>query len=70
MRLAVLTGLYVVAAPIDSIVFLAIAFGSLDFLRGQIQAKYAATLLIGLPLVLGLRHLVQQDERNIVPAQA
>jgi hypothetical protein len=64
MRLAVLTGLYV------GVVFLAIAFGSLDVLRGQIQAKYAATLLIGLPLVLGLRHLVPQDERNIVAAQA
>ena len=58
------------SVPIDSVVFLAIAFGSLDFLRGQIQAKYAATLLIGLPLVLGLRRLVPQDERNIVAAQA
>jgi hypothetical protein len=27
-------------------------------------------LLIGLPLVLGLRRLVPQDERNIVAAQA
>ena len=59
-----------VSVPIDSIVFLTIAFGSLDFLRGQIQAKYAATLLVGLPLVLGLRRLVPQDETNIVAAQA
>ena len=59
-----------ISVPIDSIVFLTIAFGSLDFLRGQIQAKYAATVLVGLPLVLGLRRLVRQDERNIVAAQA
>ena len=59
-----------VSIPIDSVVFLSIAFGSLDFLKGQLQAKYAATLLIGLPLVLGLRRLVPQDERNIVAAQA
>ena len=59
-----------VSVPLDSVVFLSIAFGSLDFLRGQLQAKYAATLLIGLPLVLGLRRLVPQDERNIVAAQA
>jgi hypothetical protein len=56
--------------PIDSVVFLSIAFGSLDFLRGQLQAKYAATLFVGLPLVLGLRRLVRQDEPNIVAAQA
>ena len=59
-----------VSVPLDSVVFLSIAFGSLDFLKGQLQAKYAATLLIGLPLVLGLRRLVPQDERNIVAARA
>jgi hypothetical protein len=59
-----------ISVPIDSVVFLTIAFGSLDFLRGQIQAKYAATLLVGLPLVLGLRRLVREDQRNIVAAQA
>jgi uncharacterized PurR-regulated membrane protein YhhQ (DUF165 family) len=59
-----------VSVPVDSVVFLSIAFGSLDFLKGQVQAKYAATLLVGLPLVLGLRRLVRQDERNIVAAQA
>jgi queuosine precursor transporter len=59
-----------ISVPIDSVVFLTIAFGSLDFLRGQLQAKYAATLFIGLPLVLGLRRLVREDQRNIVAAQA
>lgn len=59
-----------VSVPLDSIVFLTIAFGSLDFLKGQLEAKYAATLLVGLPLVLGLRRLVREDERNIVAAQA
>jgi len=59
-----------VSVPLDSIVFLTIAFGSLDFLKGQLEAKYAATLLVGLPLVLGLRRLVREDERNIVPAHA
>jgi uncharacterized PurR-regulated membrane protein YhhQ (DUF165 family) len=59
-----------VSVPLDSIVFLTIAFGSLEFLKGQLEAKYAATLLVGLPLVLGLRRLVREDERNIVAAQA
>ena len=47
-----------VSIPLDSVVFLVIAFGSLDFLTGQIQAKAAATVLIGLPLVLALRKLL------------
>jgi hypothetical protein len=82
MRLAVLlievahrTGIRVpatnaVSVPLDRVVLLWIAFGSLDFLKGQLQAKYGATLLIGLPLVLCLRCLVPQDKRNIVAAQA
>lgn len=47
-----------VSAPLDSAVFLLVAFGSLQFLGGQIQAKYAATLVLGLPLVLLLRRAV------------
>jgi hypothetical protein len=81
MRLAVLlievahrTGIRVLATnavsvPLDRVVLLWIAFGSLDFLKGQLQAKYGATF-IGLPLVLCLRCLVPQDKRNIVAAQA
>lgn len=44
-----------VSAPIDSLVFLLIAFGSLEFIGGQIVAKLAATVAIGIPLVLTLR---------------
>ena len=44
-----------VSAPIDTFVFLLIAFGSLDFFAGQLQAKYAATVVLGVPLVLGIR---------------
>jgi queuosine precursor transporter len=44
-----------VSVPLDSLVFLALAFGSLEFLAGQIEAKAAATVLLGLPLVLGIR---------------
>jgi queuosine precursor transporter len=55
-----------VSVPLDSLVFLSIAFGSLDFLRGQLEAKYAATALVGLPLVLALRGLVRQKDSTIV----
>jgi uncharacterized PurR-regulated membrane protein YhhQ (DUF165 family) len=48
-------GTNAVSAPIDTFVFLLIAFGSLDFFAGQIQAKYAATILLGVPLVVGIR---------------
>lgn len=44
-----------VSIPLDSVAFLLIAFGSLGFLSGQIQAKAAATVLLGLPLVLAIR---------------
>ena len=36
-----------VSAPLDSFVFLLIAFGSLDFFAGQLLAKNAATILLG-----------------------
>jgi uncharacterized PurR-regulated membrane protein YhhQ (DUF165 family) len=51
-------GTNAVSAPLDSLVFLLIAFGSLNFIGGQIVAKLAATVLIGLPLVLVLRRLL------------
>jgi uncharacterized PurR-regulated membrane protein YhhQ (DUF165 family) len=47
-----------VSAPLDSVVFLLLAFGSLEFLKGQLEAKLAATVLIGLPLVLAARRAV------------
>ena len=48
-----------VSVPLDSIVFLLVAFGSLEFISGQIVVKYAATLLVGVPLVLLLRRHVK-----------
>ena len=48
-----------VSVPLDSIVFLLVAFGSLEFIEGQIVVKYAATVLVGVPLVLVLRQYVR-----------
>jgi uncharacterized PurR-regulated membrane protein YhhQ (DUF165 family) len=59
-----------VSAPLDSVVFLLLAFGSLDFLVGQIEAKLAATVLIGLPLVLAIRRFFPAPQGNIVTAPA
>lgn len=47
----------VVAACLDSYVFLTIAFGSLAFFEGQVVAKLSVTLLF-LPVVLGVRRFV------------
>jgi apolipoprotein N-acyltransferase len=50
---------------VDSIVFLMLAFGSLDYLAGQILGKFWM-ILLALPLLAWLR---QRDERRgIVPA--
>ena len=48
-----------ISIPLDSVVFLLVAFGSLEFIEGQIVVKYAVTLIFGIPLVLGLRRFVQ-----------
>jgi uncharacterized PurR-regulated membrane protein YhhQ (DUF165 family) len=50
-------GTNLVSAPIDSLVFISIAFGTgkLDLVKGQYVAKMEATIVIGLPLVLALR---------------
>jgi len=52
-------GTNAVSVPLDSIVFLLVAFGSLEFISGQIVVKYAATVLVGVPLVLALRRYVR-----------
>lgn len=57
-------GTNVVSAPIDSLVFISIAFGTgrLGLVKGQYVAKLEATVLVGLPLVLALRrfgHIVR-----------
>lgn len=48
-----------VSVPLDSVVFLLIAFGSLEFIEGQIVVKYAATVLVGVPLVVLLARFVR-----------
>jgi uncharacterized PurR-regulated membrane protein YhhQ (DUF165 family) len=61
-------GTNAVSAPLDSVVFLWLAFGSLEFLEGQIVAKLAATIVLGLPAVLLLRRFVRPHQPSIVLA--
>jgi hypothetical protein len=53
-----------VSVPLDSVVFLLVAFGSLEFIEGQIVVKYAATVVFGIPLVLSLRRFVRPDAQR------
>ena len=55
-----------ISVPLDSVIFLAIAFGSLAFIEGQIVAKLAATVVLGIPIVLILRHVVGGADRTMV----
>ena len=48
-----------VSVPLDSVIFLLVAFGSLEFIEGQIVVKYAVSVIFGIPLVLVLRRFVQ-----------
>jgi queuosine precursor transporter len=48
-----------VSVPLDSVVFLLVAFGSLEFIEGQIVVKYAVSLIFGVPLVLLLRRYMR-----------
>jgi uncharacterized PurR-regulated membrane protein YhhQ (DUF165 family) len=48
-----------VSVPLDSVVFLLVAFGSLEFIEGQIVVKYAVSIIFGIPLVLALRRYVE-----------
>jgi queuosine precursor transporter len=48
-----------VSVPLDSVVFLLVAFGSLEFIEGQIVVKYAVSLVFGVPLVLLLRRYMR-----------
>lgn len=64
-------GTNLVSAPLDSFVFIAIAFGAgqLGLVEGQFEAKMLATLLVGLPLVyLIRRHLREREEPEQIPA--
>ena len=60
------------SAPLDSVVFLVLAFGSsgLHFFDGQLLGKIASSVLIGIPLVLLGRRFVVRREGHIVPAEA
>jgi uncharacterized PurR-regulated membrane protein YhhQ (DUF165 family) len=55
-------GTNLVSAPLDSLVFIGIAFGlgSLNLVEGQFYGKMAATVLIGLPLVYAIRRFVPE----------
>jgi len=57
------------AAPLDSVVFLTIAFGSagLHYFDGQLVGKILSAVLIGIPLVLLLRRFVRQPQRPLAP---
>jgi uncharacterized PurR-regulated membrane protein YhhQ (DUF165 family) len=55
-----------VSTPLDSLVFLAVAFGSLSFIEGQIVAKMEATIVLGIPIVLILRRFVGGADRATV----
>jgi len=56
-------GTNLVSAPLDSFVFITLAFGTgkLELVRNQFLAKMAATVLVGLPLVLAGRRLMRPE---------
>ena len=58
------------SAPIDSLVFLVLAFGSsgLHFFDGQLVGKIASSVVIGIPLVLLGRRFLAAKRGDIVPA--
>jgi uncharacterized PurR-regulated membrane protein YhhQ (DUF165 family) len=53
-------GTNLVSTPLDSLVFIVLAFGSgrLGLVKGQFVAKMEATVFIGLPLVVGIRRVL------------
>jgi uncharacterized PurR-regulated membrane protein YhhQ (DUF165 family) len=58
------------SAPIDSAVFLVLAFGSsgLHFFDGQLVGKIASSIVIGIPLVVVGRRFLPAKTGDIVPA--
>jgi len=66
-RVAISAG---VSAPIDSVIFLLIAFGSagLHFFAGQLVGKIASSVVLGIPLVLLGRRFLPANTGDIVPA--
>jgi uncharacterized PurR-regulated membrane protein YhhQ (DUF165 family) len=55
-------GTNLVSAPLDSLIFISIAFGlrDLNLVEGQFYGKMLTTVLIGLPLVYGIRRFVPE----------
>jgi queuosine precursor transporter len=66
-RVAVSAG---VSAPIDSVIFLVIAFGSagLRFFAGQLVGKIASAVVLGIPLVLLGRRFLPANGGDMVTA--
>jgi uncharacterized PurR-regulated membrane protein YhhQ (DUF165 family) len=58
------------SAPIDSVVFLVLAFGAsgLHFFSGQLVGKLASSVLIGIPLVVLGRRFLPANRGDIVTA--
>jgi uncharacterized PurR-regulated membrane protein YhhQ (DUF165 family) len=56
------------SAPIDSLVFLVLAFGTsgLHFFAGQLVGKIASSVVIGIPLVLLGRRFLPANQGDIV----
>ena len=67
VRVAVAAG---ASAPVDSLVFLVLAFGTpgLHFFAGQLVGKIASSVLIGIPLVLLGRRFLPANRGDIVTA--
>jgi uncharacterized PurR-regulated membrane protein YhhQ (DUF165 family) len=65
VRVAVSAG---ASAPVDSVVFLVLAFGTsgLDFFTGQLVGKIASSVVIGIPLVLLGRRFLPANQGDIV----
>ena len=65
-------GTNLVSTPLDSVVFIVLAFGTgkLDLIKGQFVAKMEATILIGLPLVLIARRFLLPRHGHIVSETA
>lgn len=59
-----------VSAPLDSVVFLVLAFGAsgLDFFDGQLVGKLASSAVLGIPLVVLGRRFLREPGGNIVAA--
>jgi uncharacterized PurR-regulated membrane protein YhhQ (DUF165 family) len=57
------------SAPLDSVVFLTLAFGSsgLHFFDGQLVGKIASSVLIGIPIVVLVRRFVFRREPALEP---